>query len=208
MGGFNSGLGSPDEHLDENALKAAAAQKQLTQQQSSTKPGSGKSGTDPLLPQSETGDQLSAPGQGTFQPQKPRQVSTLKNELVVRLLKDVKKGVASIFDLNALFRVNTQDTPEEQAKKKSLHQRFQNLTDEQQQVVQKQYQEDLQKKKLEQEEEERKKQEKAEQERQTLALPSSPKKGHVGLAGMSKKQKNQTLLQQQRQGLSGQGRKH
>ena len=73
----------------------------------------------------------------------------LKDELVERPLQDIKKGLSNLFDLSVLFKVNTEDSPEEQAKKKSLHQRFQKLTEEQQQVAQKQYQEEMQQKKLE-----------------------------------------------------------
>ncbi|MBU0579407.1 hypothetical protein KKE34_03365 [Patescibacteria group bacterium] len=190
MGGFNPGMGASSEHLDEASIKAAGAQKQLTQQQSSTQPASGKSGT-------------------TVQPQKPREVGSFKDELVKRPLKDIKKGLASIFNIKALLNINTDDTPEEQAKKKSLHQRFNKLTEEQQQVAQKKHQEAMQKKKLEQEEEERKKQEKAAKAQSALAAPSSPKKGPIGPAsGQSKKQKTQSLLQQSRQGLSQAGKKY
>ncbi len=206
MGGFNPGVGMGNEHLDESAMKAAGQQKQLTQQQASTQPASGKSGTNPLLSQTDATESL---GKAPSQPPKPREVSTLKDELVKRPLKDIKKGLASIFDVKALLGVNTEDTPEEQAKKKSLHQRFQKLTEEQQQVAQKKYQEEMQKKKLEQEEEEQKRQEAEAAKQSQIAMPSSPKKGPVGPAsGQSKKQKGQNMLQQSRQGLSSAGKKH
>jgi predicted RND superfamily exporter protein len=208
MGGFNAGLGGMNEHLDEAALKAASQQKQLSQQQSSTQNASGKSGTNPLAQHTDALSQKSE-GQGTFQPQKPRGVGTLTQELVKRPAQDIVKGLKSIFDIKALLGINTADTPEEQAKKQQLHQRFQKLTDEQQQVAQKNYQEEMQKKKLEMEEEEKKKQAEAEQNAQALAPPSAPKKGPVGPAsGQSKKQKSQTQLQQSRQGLSKAGQKH
>ena len=54
MGGFNPGMGASSEHLDEAAMKSASKQKQLTQQQASTQPASGKSGTNPLSPQTDT----------------------------------------------------------------------------------------------------------------------------------------------------------
>lgn len=197
MGGFNPGMGSSNEHLDEAAMKAASKQKQLNQKQSSTQPASGKSGTDPLLPQTET------------KLQKSREMGSFKDELVKRPLKDIKKGLASFFDLNVLFNVNTEDTPEEQAKKKSLHQRFQKLTEEQQQVAQKNYQQEMQKKKIEQEEEQQKQEEEKAKEKATLAPPSTPQKGPIGPAsGQSKKQKTQSMLQQSRQGLSQVGKKY
>lgn len=208
MGGFNPGMGGMNEHLDEASLKAAGAQKQLTQQQSSTKQGSGKSGTNPLLPQTDE-QAPQGEGRGTFQPKKPREVAGISEELVKRPAKDIVKGLKSIFDVKALLGINTEDTPEEQAKKQSLHQRFQKLTEEQQQVAQQKYQEEMQKKKLEQEEEENKKREEEAKQQSELAAPSSPKKGPVGPAsGQSKKQKASTLLQKSRQGLSSAGQKH
>jgi hypothetical protein len=209
MGGFNSGVGAPTEHLDEAAMQAAGQQKQLSQQQSSAQPASGKSGTNPLASQPDAASAPTGDGKGTFQPEKPREVSDLGEELVKRPLADIKKGLASIFDLNALFGVNNADTPEEQAKKKSMHQRFQKLTEEQQQVAQKNYQEEMQKKKTEEEEEEQKKQEEEANQKQAIAAPASTKKGPVGPAsGQSKKQKNQNMLQQSRTGLSKSGKKH
>lgn len=208
MGGFNPGVGVGNEHLDESALKAAGVQKQLTQRQSSAKPASGKSGTDPLSSQT---DALAPKGEGkgTFQPKKPRELGSFKDELVKRPLKDIKKGLLSLFDIKALLGINTDDTPEEQAKKQSMHQRFGKLTEEQQQVAQQKHQEAMQKKKFEQEEEERRKQEKEAKAQNALAAPSSPKKGPIGPAsGQSKKQKTQSMLQQSRQGLSSAGKKH
>ncbi len=197
MGGFNQGMGNSSEHLDEAAVKAASKQKQLNQKQSSTDPASGKSGTNPLLPQTDA------------KSEKSREVGSIKDELVKRPLKDIEKGLASFFDLNALFNVDVKDTPEEQAKKKSLHQRFQKLTEEQKTVAQKKYQEEMQKKKTEQEEEQQKKEEEEAREKATIAPPSSPKKGPVGpFWGQSKKQKTQTMLQQSRQGLGQVGKKY
>ena len=200
MGGFNPGMGAPSEHLDEGAMKAASQQKQLTQQQSSTQPTSGKSGTNPLLPQQSAAQTPT---------DKPREVGGLGEELIKRPLKDIKQGLASIFSIKDLLGINTDDTPEEQAKKKSTHQRFQKLTEEQQQVAQKKYQEKMQKEKMEQEEEEQKKQEKEAQEKNAIAAPTSTKKGPIGPAsGQSKKQKTQSMLEQSRTGLSKAGQKH
>ncbi len=209
MGGFNPGLGAPAEHLDEAAMKAASQQKQLSQQQSSVQSASGKSGTNPLVSPTDKTQLPQGENKSTFQSQKPREVSSLKDELIYRPLADIKKGLTSIFDLNALLGINTEDTPEEQAKKKQIHQRFQKLTEEQQQVVQKKYQEQMQQKKLEQEEEERKKQEEEAASQQSIIAPASPKKGPIGPAsGQSRKQRTQSLLQQSRTGLSQAGKKH
>lgn len=217
-GGFNPAMGAPSEHLDEAAMKAAMTQKQLTQQQSSTQAGSGKSGTNPLvsgagqhkptLPPGTEGGQQGQSSKGTFQPEQPREVGTLGDEFR-RSLSDVKKGLASWFDLNAFLGINPGDTPEEKAKKRSLHRRYQKLTQEQQQVAQKKYREAMQKKKMEQEEEARKKQEEEQKNAQPIAMPSSTKKGPIGPAsGQSKKQKAQTMLQQSRMGIGQSGKKH
>jgi hypothetical protein len=208
MGGFNPGMGAANEHLDEASFKAAGAQKQLSQQQSSTQTASGKSGTNPLVPQADS-QVPTGEDQGAFQPEKPREVAGFKKELIDRPLQDIKTGLASFVDLNTLFNVNTEDSPEEQANKKSLHQRFGKLTQEQQQVAQKNYQKKMEEKKLEQEEEEQKKQEEAQKEQASIAPPSSPKKGPIGPAsGMSKKEKTGEMLQQSRQGLSRAGKKY
>lgn len=212
QGGFNpAGLGAGNEHLDEAAMQAAAKQNQLTQQQASTAPGSGKSGSNPLLSKSDANKGSQKPQTPQVEPPKPREVAGLGEELIKRPLKDIKKGLSSIFDLQALFNVNLADTPQEAAKKKQLHQRFQKLTQEQQQVAQKNYQEKLQKKKMEEEEEAQKKQQEEQEKasKASLAPPSSPKKGPVGpAAGQSKKKQAQAQLQQSRQGLGKVGQQH
>lgn len=187
-GGFSSTLGSPDQHQDEAAMKAAVKQKQLQQQSS-------------IQAQSN---------QNPFQTEKPREIKGLKEELIKRPIKDIKKGLASLVDLSALFNIESRDSPEEKAKKQQLHQRFQQLNQEQQAVAKKNYQEKLQKKKQELEEEQRRKEaEQARQAEQGLPLPTSPQKGPIGpAAGMSRKQKAQTNLQQQRQGLGPVGQKY
>ena len=206
-GGFNPGLGSPDQHQDEAAMKAAVKQKQLQQQQSSTQAGSGKAGTNPLL-QKTADKQQQGPD---FQSGKPREVGSLKDELIKRPLKDVKKGLTSLVSLEALFNVNADDTPEEKVKKQKLHQRYQKLNQEQQQVAKKKYQEKLQRQKHEREEEAKKKQaaEVKKQQQQAVAPPSSPKKGPAGpTAGQKKKKQAAQRLQQNRQGLGKVGQKN
>ncbi len=207
-GGFSATLGSPDQHQDDAAMKAAVKQKQLQQQLSSNKKSSGKGGSQPVA-QASRQEKAAQLDQNLPQAESGREVRSLKEELVKRPVKDVKKGLASLVDLNDLLSIETGDTPEEKAKKKQIHQRYQKLTEEQQTVAKKQYQEKLQKRKQEQEEEQRKKEAEQAQQQQAMAPPSSPQKGPIGPAsGMSRKKKAQTNLQQQRQGLGSVGQKH
>lgn len=135
----------------------------------------------------------------------PRAVGSLTDELINRPIQDVKEGLQSIFDLNDLLGVNpTTDTPEEQAKKRIIHQNFQRLTQEQQQVAQQQYQEEMERKQREEQEEEEKRRRKQQEESQTIQAPSGKKQG-PDAGGGSRKQKAMTKLQNDRKQLGGPG---
>ncbi len=205
MGGFNSNLGGFSEHLDENAMQSAMQQKQLSQQQTSTQQGTGKAGTNPLLDKTNALDQK--PSQGTFQPAQPREVGSIKDELLSRPVKDVVKGLASLFDIGALLGIKVEDTPEDQAKKQQLHQRWQKLDQEQQQVAQQKYQAKMQAEKHQREEEEQRQQAEQARAQERIVMPSSPKKGPVGPAG-SKRKRTEDMMEHQRKTLGNAGAKH
>lgn len=191
-GGFNQGMGQFGEHLDEQALQQAVSQKQLGQQQAAGtgSPQGVPTGTNPLNP--------AAP------PAPPREVGTLFEELVKRPLVDIGKGLLSLFDFSAALGMSPPETktPEEKARLKGMHARYQQLNKEQQTVAQQMYQEELQKKKLEKEEEERRKQLEKQKEAQTLQMPSSPNKGPIGPGGTTGKQRAVNQLNQNRQMLN------
>ena len=179
-GGFNLG-GGFNEHLDEAAMAQASKQKQLTQAQA-----------DPATTQA-------AAQKAQAQVQKPPpEVGSLTDELVKRPAKGVWEELKKFFSLNTWLGIEPPQlkTPEEQAKAKQIHQRYQQLDREQQEVARRRYQELMQKKKAEEEEKMRKKQLEEQKKAQEIQMPSSPKKGPIG-PGMSKKQKAQARLQQQ-----------
>lgn len=184
-GGFNAGMGSFGEHLDENAMQQAVQQKALAQQSSSQ--------TTTPTPQSNAHQHASP----------PREVGSLTEELFTRPAEDLYQGVRSIFDLNAWLGLD-QKTPEqeqERARKEMILKRFNQLTEEQQAVARQMYEERLQRQRAEESEKEQKKQLEAQQEQQAVMAPSSPQKGPIG-PGMSGKQKATAQLQWDRQRLN------
>jgi hypothetical protein len=192
-GGFRQGFGHFDEeHLEQSASTSAVQQKQLTQQntQSSQHPA-------------PAANPQSAPAQ---QAPPPREVSSFKDELLERPVKDVKQGLQSIFDLNSLLGINTADKPEEQERKKALNERFGQLTEEQQQVAKKLFQEKMQKDKLAEEEKAKQKQLAEAKKQEDIAPPSSPRKGPIGPGGpgakLSGKKMAQELVERDRQQMS------
>jgi hypothetical protein len=194
-GGFRQGFGHfNEEHLEQDASGAAAQQKQLAQQTTQTS-------------QQNTGGSAQQQGNSNQSPaqqlksEPPREISGITDELVKRPARDIVKGLESLFDIHELLDINSGDTPEEQSRKKQLNQRFQQLTNEQQEVAKKRYQQEIEKKKLAEEEQEEKKMAKQEKKQAGITPPASPKKGPVGMAGMSKKQKASTQLEQQRQSI-------
>lgn len=185
-GGFNQGLGSfADEHLEENAMQQAMQQKMLQQQSAQT-------GTKSQSQQGGVGQP----------PPPPREVGSIPEE-ALRFGRDVWTGVRQFFSLNTWLNINPNTkNPEELAKQKQIHQRWQRLTEDQQAVAKQNYQRETQRKKAQAEEEEQKKQQAQAREQAELPMPSSPQKGPIGPAG-SKKQKAIQKLQQDRQQMSG-----
>lgn len=211
-GGFNAGMGGMggfSEHLDEDAMQQAMGQKQMAQQATSQQSaiqagqGGGKAQSDFSQQQlQEMQAAQGAHGEVAAKQKPPRAMGSITDELFKRPVQDIIEGIKSLFDINALLGINLQhDTPQEQARKKQLHQRWQQLNQEQQQVAQQKYQLEMQKKQAEEEEKQHRKQQEAAQS-QTIQAPSSPKKGPDG-GGGSKKQKAVTKLQNDRKSLSG-----
>lgn len=142
-------------------------------------------------------------GAGASGPVKPREISSLKDELITRPVKDIVKGLASLFDIKSILGINPQvDTPEQQMKKKQLHQRFQQLTQEQQQVAQQKYQREMERKQRMEQEEQIRKQREAEAQQEDIAPPSSPSKGPASPSGTGK-QKAAAKIKQDRTTLGG-----
>ncbi|HAZ73638.1 MAG TPA: hypothetical protein DCW58_03570, partial [Candidatus Pacebacteria bacterium] len=136
----------------------------------------------------------------------PREVTNLGEELIKRPVKDILDTAKSFFDLNALLGINPGDSPEKKQKKQKVAQNWQKLTQEEQSFVQQKYQEEQQKKQKEQQEEQEKKEkEEKEAEEQSIAPPSSPKKGPVGLSGSKKQQTSQLLQNRRTQMTQGDG---
>lgn len=179
------------ERLEQQAVQAAAQNKAI-QQQGAGAPAKASA-------QSKT--------QQTAQPQQPREVGSIKEELVERPAKDVVKGLKSIFDINRLLEINLEkDSPEEMARKKKLHQRWQQLTKAEQQVAQQKYQQELKKQQEEEKRQQLEKERQAKAKQETIAPPSGvDKKPGLFVIGKSSKKKAQNRLQQQMKtmGLTG-----
>jgi len=198
-GGFNQGLGNfSDEHLNESAMQSAMQQKQMTQQAAQT------AGT-PNPAQKATGKPMQQGAGQQAQPRPDRQLGTLGEELVKRPLADLWSEIKKFFDINTILGINpVTDTPEEQAKKKQLHQRYQQLDQEQQRVAQEKFQEEMKRKQQEEQEEARKKQieEQKKQDKSVLST-SKPKSGPQGPAsGKSNKQNMMDKMQMDRKSMS------
>lgn len=197
-GGFNQGFGNfSDEHLNESAMQNAMQQKQMTQQAAQT------AGT-PNPAQKATGKPMQqGAGQGA-QPRPDRQLGTLGEELVKRPLADLWSEIKKFFDINTILGINpVTDTPEEQAKKKQLHQRYQQLDQDQQRVAQEEFQKRMQKKQQEEQEELQKKQAEEQRRKEQVVMPSKPKSGPQGPAsGKSHKQNMMEKMQMDRKTMS------
>ena len=189
-GGMNTNLGNfASENFDESVMQQAMQQKAKSQQAADpgASPTSGKTG------------QNKSPLSTTPETQKARPVSP-KQELKW-FGQDLARGLASLFDINAALGIDpVKDSPEDQAKKKQIHSRYQKLSQEEQAYVQQKYQEEMKAKQEEERQKEEAKRKKEAEENQQIQVPSSPKKGPVGPAG-NKKQKATQMVNQQRQGI-------
>lgn len=166
------------ERMEEHAIQGASQQKAVAQQSSST----------------GTSSQTQKKAQ-----KNPRSVSSLDEELIKRPAGDVAKELKKFFDLNALLGINQDDSPEEQAKKKQLHQRYQQLTKEEQKIAQKRYKEELQKKQEEEKIKQQREQEEKQKEANTLPSVGRISKRGTALMGGSKKKKAAARVAHDRQ---------
>ncbi len=133
----------------------------------------------------------------------PREVGTIADE-AKRGFSDIFKGIKEFFSFNTWLGINPNTLdPAQEAHAKQLHSRYQQLDQEQQMVARKMYEEKMQKKRIQQQEEERKKQMEADQQAQSVVIPSGPKKGAEGPGGgKTKKQNVLTKLKQDRTTLN------
>jgi hypothetical protein len=196
MGGFNSSLGNfDDEHLEANAMQNALGQKALSQQSAQLTP---------QQMQQAAAQQQASQAQQTPETsqEKPREVGTFTEELIKRPVKDIIRGLKSIFDLNDLLGVKSSaDDPQSLAKKKQMLQRFNKLNQEQQAIARQKYQAELKKKQQAEQEAEMKRRQEAQQKQQSISVPSGPQKGPVGPG--SQKPKAVQKLEQDRKTLGG-----
>ncbi len=178
------------ERLEQQAVQGAVANK-AQQQQSSLAPSKPSAQSGGKSPQQQKQPQIQQPA--------PREVGTLKQELINRPLKDAVQEIKTFFDINRILGINKEsDSPEEIARKKKLHQRWQNLTAAEQKVAQEKFERELKKKQEEEQQQQLKKQKQEEEQQQSIAPPSSvSKKPGLFVAGKSGKKKAQNRLQQQ-----------
>jgi hypothetical protein len=133
----------------------------------------------------------------------PREVSSIPEELVTRPIRDIGQEFTVWFDINKLFGINVEDTPEEKARKQQLHARYQQLTSEEQQLVQKRFQQEQQRKHRMEEEHQMELQKKQAEASNAIAPPSSPQKGAVDPnASKSSAQRMANTVQQNRQSFN------
>ncbi len=127
--------------------------------------------------------------------QAPREVTSISEELITRPMQDIGHEVASWFDLNKLFGINTEVSPEEKQQRQELFSRYQQLTQEQQQYVQKRLQQEHQRKELmAHEDQQAAAQKQAEASNSPLAAPSGSQKGLVGPAGTGQQKSRSQMM--------------
>lgn len=190
MGGFNSGMGHFNEHLDEDAMQQAMQQHALGQQAGGAPPaGAGSDGA-------------ALGGLGGASAPAPREIGTFQEELITRPVHDVAEGLRSLFDLRAVLGINPEtDDPQTQAQKKQMLQRFDQMTEAEQAVAQEEYQRRLKEKQAQEQEKEAQRQQAAQQQAQTLEVPTGRQHGAQSPTG-SKKQQAAQRIQQDRKTLS------
>ncbi len=136
-------------------------------------------------------------------PQPPREVGSIPEELIQRPLNDLGQEVKSWFDINKWFGINTEDTPEAKQRKTELHQRYQQLNQEQQQYFQARLKREMERKNQMAQDQQLRDQQKAAAEQNGLPEPSSPQKG-PGSEGKKKSQSQRmtNVVNQNRQSFN------
>lgn len=176
-------MGSMNEHLNEDAVQTAMQQKALGQQQAAAPTQAHpQPAQHPLAPDAQ-----------------PREVGSLQEELLHRPVADIGSELKAFVDPYQLLNINPEtDTPEEQAQKKQLHQRFTKLEAEDEQEAKKQFNLRMQQRQQQLKEDQMKQQQQA-QAKQTFVVPGGKKDGPVGPGGgKSKKADTMQQMQQQR----------
>ena len=187
--GQGLGTGSvPDEVLSQFAGKHGA--------------GSGQGATSGLSPQQMAQMQQA---QGGSAPQPPSEVGTVREE-IGKFGTQLTDELKQFFSLNYWLGIdpNGSMSPEDQAKARQVHSRYQQLDQEQQQVARQLYQEKMQKQRMREQEEQRRRQRDA-QQNQGFSMPSGPQKGPVGPSGNKKQQAAQRVQKSRTTNDSTQG---
>lgn len=199
-GGFRPGMMNfSDEHLDENAMAAAAASKAASQ--SATSSAQSQTGGNALKALGDKQAGTKATGLDKTA-DKARSVGSIPQEFK-RMTGDVKTELQDFFSIDRLLGVDNSDTPEQQAKKRQMLNRWQKLTQAEQEVARQKYQKEMQQKQEEEKQKQMKKQQEEQAKANEIAPPSSPSKGPMGPAsGMSKKAKASANLQRQMKTMS------
>lgn len=205
-GGSKKGGAGLGESMDENSMMQALAGaggnagvgKSGAGPSLGGKPGSGSNPGGSNAPGGGANIPGSMPG-GVPKPQvEPREVGTIGEE-AKRGLGDAWTEVKKFFSINTWLGIDPENMdPEEQAKAKEFHGRYNQLDQEQQAVAKQMHQEKMQKKKMQEEEDKQKKEVEAQKKAQSAQVPSSPQKGAKGQGGKSKKGQAMQKLQQDR----------
>jgi len=128
-------------------------------------------------------------------PIEPREVSSIQNE-VSRAGSDVWDEVKNFFSINTWLGIDPDNmNPEEEAKAKEFHARYQQLDQQQQAVAKQMYQKRMQEKKIREEEEMRKKKVEAQNKEQAFSMPTGPQRGAQAQGGSNKQRVMQKLKQ-------------
>jgi len=137
---------------------------------------------------------LVAPQIGSQQPQQspsaePREVGTLKEELIDRPLNDIQTELGRFLSLSEFLGIeNPSDTPEEKAKKQQMLQNFNQLSQEDQAAAQQIYQERMQLQQQKDDEMMARNQREAAARENSIAPPNGPQHGAPDQSGQSKSQ--------------------
>ncbi len=190
-GGMGGGMGGGDSFGE-----AADERSMIQQAMSNSSKSSGSSSTGAGGGGNPTQNQAMAQP-----PAEPREVAEIPEE-AKRGVEDVWLEVKKFFSLNAWLGIDPEKmNPEEKAQAEQFHARYQKLDQEQQAVAKQMYQEKMQKKRAQAAEDQRRKEIEAEQEDQSIAMPSGPKKG-AGQEGKTKKQQVMSKIKKDRTTLS------
>jgi len=186
IGGFGGGDSFGEAADERNMMQPSISSNSNKSSGAGSKSGFGGGGS---APQNQ---QKSQP------PIEPREVADISEE-AKRGVVDVWIEVKKFFSLNAWLGIDPENMdPEEQARAKQFHAKYQQLDQEQQAVARQMYQEKIQKKKVLDEEENRKKEIEAQEKAQSVVMPSSPQKGAQGSGGKSKKSQVMQKMKQDR----------